>query len=508
MTGRHRVPVLAGVDVGTTHCKVVLCTPDGTVLAQAQRRTPADASGHTHDVARLRRTVLDALAACTAAAGRGPDAVGITGMAETGAPLDADGEALLPALNWCDPRPAAFAERLRREHGAAELHQATGVLPSAKVPLARWLWLREEHPDVLRRMRTWAGAADLVAHALTGVVGTDATFAQRTMAWDVHTGTWHADLLALAGLDADRMPTVHPPGAPVGRIDAGTAAALGMAPGAPVVVAGHDHLVGAWAAGVRTAGESADSMGTAEAVVSVADAAPDVRAAGRQGVSYGRHVDGGHWCTVAGTSSSGALVEWFCDRLLGMAGDPPEERYRRFGALVEQAGEGPTGLCVEPYLHGRSAPRPDLARRLAVHGLQARHGLPELAKAVLEGASYQARWMAEVQGELAGGPPHTVTLLGGSVRQRTWAAIKAAVSPWRSLLCDAPDAACLGAAAWAGAALGLDPAAPQAARRPLEAPPAAADAYQRAYRTVFLPAVTGPAAAAPPGTGPASGASP
>ncbi|MEV6293812.1 FGGY family carbohydrate kinase [Streptomyces sp. NPDC051896] len=506
MSGKRRGPVLAGVDVGTTHCKAVLCTPDGTVLAQAQRRTPVDASGHAHDVSRLCRAALEALAACTAAAGCGPDAVGITGMAETGAPLDADGAPLLPALSWSDPRPAAHAERLRREHGAAELHQATGVLPSPKVPLAKWLWLSEENPEVVRRMRTWAGAADLVAHALTGAVGTHATFAQRTMAWDVHTGAWRADLLALAGLDVDRMPTVHPPGAPVGRIGTATAAALGMAPGAPVVVAGHDHLVGAWAAGVRESGEAADSMGTAEAVVTLADAAPDARATGRQGMSYGRHVDGVHWCTVAGMSSSGALVEWFCDRLLGLAHAPPDERYRRFAALVDQAGEGPTGVCVEPYLYGRSAPHPDPARRLALHGLQPRHGLPELAKALLEGASYQARWMAEVQGELAGGPPHTVTLLGGSVRQRTWVAIKAAVSPWRTLVCGAPDAACLGAATWAGAALGLDPAALAAARRPVDAPSAAADAYRHVYRTVFLPTVTAPATASRPVTDPATGA--
>ncbi|MET7433240.1 MULTISPECIES: FGGY-family carbohydrate kinase [Streptomyces] len=506
MSGKRREPVLAGVDVGTTHCKAVLCTPAGTVLAQAQRRTPVDASGHAHDVAQLCRAALEALAACTAAARRGPDAVGITGMAETGAPLDAQGDPLLPALTWSDPRPAAHAERLRRDHGAAELHEVTGVLPSPKVPLAKWLWLREEHADVVRRMRTWAGAADLVAHALTGAVGTDATFAQRTMAWDVHTGAWRPDLLALAGLDVDRMPAVHAPGTAVGRIGGATAAALGMAPGAPVVVAGHDHLVGAWAAGVRAAGESADSMGTAEAVVTLADTAPDARATGRQGMSYGRHVDGAHWCTVAGMSSSGALVEWFCDRLLGLGQAPPEERYRRFAALVEQAGEGPTGVCVEPYLHGRSAPRPDPARRLTMHGFQPRHGLSELAKALLEGASYQARWMAEAQGELVGAPPHTVTLLGGSVRQRTWSAIKAAVSPWRTLVCDAPDAACLGAAAWAGAALDLDPAAPVAARRPVDPPPAAADAYQRAYHTVFLPTVTTSATAGRSATGPVTDA--
>lgn len=490
MTGRHRTVVLAGVDVGTTHCKAVVCAQDGTVVSTAQRRTPVDSSGHGHDVTLLCRAALDALADAVTAAGQAPDAVGITGMAETGAPLDAAGSALLPALSWSDTRSQAQVDRLRRDHGAAELHRATGVLPSIKTPLARWLWLRDEHAETMRRMRCWAGAADLVAHALTGSVATDITFAQRTMAWDVHAAAWHADLLALAGLDAERMPEVRAPGVPVAVISRAGAAAFGGVPGVPVVVAGHDHLVGAWAAQLRATGESADSMGTAEAVIALADQPPDPTAVAHEGMSYGRYVDGTHWCVVAGMSSSGALVEWFCDRMLGLAGTSSAERYRRFAELVGQARPGPTGICVEPYLHGRSAPRPDPARRLGVHGLTPAHGLPELAKALLEGASHQARWTAETQGELLGAAPKSVTVLGGSVRQRAWMDIKAAVSPWRTEVCETPEAACLGAAAWAGAALGLDPTATVAARRVVSVAPATAAAYQARHESVFLPTVT------------------
>ncbi|MEK8169348.1 FGGY family carbohydrate kinase [Streptomyces sp. M19] len=129
---RRRRVILAGLDVGSTHCKALLCAQDGTVLAQAQRRTPA--ADHTVDVARLQAAALDALAECTAATGRAPDAIGVTGMAETGAPRHRRG-ALLPALAWSDPRPAAHADRLRRDHGAAALHAATGILPS---PRCRW----------------------------------------------------------------------------------------------------------------------------------------------------------------------------------------------------------------------------------------------------------------------------------------------------------------------------------------------------------------------------------
>lgn len=511
-------PLLAGIDVGSTHCKALLCTPGGAVLARSHRATPRIPGQHAYDAQELTKAALDALTDCVTAAGRAPTTIGLTGMAETGVPLDRHGAPLGPVLAWSDPAPAAHAETLRRRFGAAGLHARTGVLPSAKVPLARWCWLRENSPERLNRMRQWAGAADLVARALTGRVGTHATFAQRSMAWEPGTkgghGRWSPELLAEAGLTPAHMPPVHPPGRPVGGVTRSVARRLGLRAGTHVVVAGHDHLVGAWIAGARGAGRAADSMGTAEAVLTVSAAPPDRGAAAADGMSWGRHVDGDHWVTLAGMASSGALVEWFCDRFLsesgdggsGDAGDPDggsKRRYEEFARLVERGGRRtsaggpalPSGITVEPYLHGRSAPRPDPAARLAVHGMGARHGPADLALALLEGASYQARWMADVQAELTGGRPQAVTLLGGSTRQRTWTALKAAVTPWTTEVCTEPEAAALGAAAWGGAAIGLPPEDIRPASTPVRPHPAVAEAHRDAYRDRFLPRVTGRPAA-------------
>jgi xylulokinase len=491
----HPGPLLAGIDAGSTHCKALLCTLDGTPVARARRPT---------GTADLAATALDALAACVRAAGAAPESVGITGMAESGVPLDDAGRPLGPLLLWSDPAPAAHAAHLARTYGAPALHARTGVLPTAKVPLARWHWLRATHPERLARMRTWAGAPDLVALALTGRTCTDATLAQRTMAFDPRAGHWHTDLLADAGLAPHRMPHVHAPGEPVGRVTPEAAARTGLRPGTPVVVAGHDHLVGAWTAGARAPGAVADSMGTAEAVVTVSAAPPDRAAAAHEGMSWGRHADGTHFVTVAGMSSSGALVEWFCDRFLPHLADAPRDgRYAAFARLVGDDAT-PTGLTVEPYLHGRAAPRPDPAARLAVHGIDARHGLPELARALLEGAAYQARWMTDVQSRLTGRPPREVTLLGGSTRLHAWTALKAAATPWPVRVCDEPEAPCLGAAARGSAALGHDPAAVRPPRTELHPPAPTARAHRRAYASRFLPRVTAPARTPPDPAPPAT----
>jgi xylulokinase len=483
-------PVLAGLDIGSTHCKAVLATPDGTVLARAQRRTPRGADGHTHPVRGLVRAALDALDTCLRDTGHVPDAVGLTGMAEAGAPLAPDGHALTPVLAWSDPAPAPYAERLAAAHRADALHARTGVLPGARTPLAKWCAAAADGTLAPGARWTWAGAADLVAHALTGRTGTDATFAQRTMAWDPLTGDWIPELLAEAGLRTDHMPAVRPPGAPAGRVTAEAAAATGLRTGTPVVVAGHDHLVGAWAAGARGPGRVADSMGTTEAVVTVAAEPPDMAAAGREGMAWGRHADGAHWILLAGMRSSGALVEWFCDRFLGLSGAPAEERYAAFAALAGAGHDAPTGLVVTPYHDGRASPRPDPGAGLDVHGLGAHHGLADLARGLLEGAAHHARWMTETQAALTGTAPASVTLLGGSTRQRTWTALKAAVSPWPVLLCAEPEAPALGAALWSGAALGLDPAAAPPRVTPCTADPGSAAAHRGEHHRRFLALVS------------------
>ncbi|WP_425837223.1 FGGY-family carbohydrate kinase [Streptomyces fractus] len=492
--------LLGGLDIGTTHVKAVLCeASSGRVVARAKSPTPYGSSPHTHPADGLVAAALGVLAACVREVGRAPEAIGVTGMAEAGVPLDAQGRPIGPVRAWSDPTPAPHAARLATALGAHQLHFRTGVLPSPKVPLAKWCALVADDAGLPARMRTWAGAADLVAHALTGAVGTDATFAQRTMAWDPVACRWIPELLGEAGLGVGHMPRVREVGEPVGWVTAGAAGEVGLRAGTPVVVAGHDHLVGAWAAGVRAPGEVADSMGTAEAVLTVTAEPPDRAGAAAEGMSWGRHADGEHFIVLAGAGSSGLLVEWFCDRFLD--GTQGHARYEEFARLVDTLPATPCGPTVTPYAHGRSAPRPDPGARLAVHDLRIEHGPAHLARAILEGTAHQARWMTDTQARLCGGlAPGSVTLLGGSTRLAAWTALKAAVAPWPTRVCAEPEAAGRGAAQLAGRALGLDGAVP-AGSRPLVPDVGVAEAHRAHHRERFLPLVAPPRPTVPTSRG-------
>ena len=491
-----------GLDVGTTNVKaVVVEVVRGGVRTVARAATPTPVGG---------RELLAAVGRLVSQVGADVDVVGVASMAETGVPVDDDGAPLGDLVRWDPSRAGRHADSIAGTYGAAELFAATGVRPSGKVPLATWAYLRDEEPDRWVAMRRWAGAADLVVLALTGRLVTDHTLAGRTMAYrlpepgaDLPAG-FDPDLLAAVGLRPEQLPEVAGPA--TAGVPVGADRPWGLRPGTPVVVAGHDHQVGAWAAGVREPGEVADSVGTAESVIRVVGRNPAlgeegegaVRSGGREGGEEGegavgldggavpragvdrggltdrspeerraalaevaaagmsivRTVGGRHEALVAGSSSAGATLAWWAERVGGYAALTP---LLAAAAALERRADAPLLL---PYLRGRQAPQPDPAARAVVVGASTDD--VALTAAVVDGLALQARWMATVQADLAGADPAAgeVRVLGSAARDGSaWLRAKASAGPARLRVVTEEEAVAVGAALVAAHRAGLAEAA-------------------------------------------------
>jgi xylulokinase len=418
-------------------------------------------------------SVSSAIAECVATAassiGQKPVAIGIASMAESGVPIDRRRAPVGDILAWHDRRPERQAAWLERQIGAAQLFARTGLRPDPKCTLAKLLWLREHKAADFTRLRRWAGVAELVGLDLTGQLGTNASLACRTLAFDVTLRAWDAELLALASLTTDEMPTVLPLGQAVGGLTAAAAVRLGLPTGTPVVVAGHDHLAGAIGAGVTKVGDALDSMGSAEATMLVTAAPALTEEVRRGGFSTGCHAVDGLAYVAGGLQSSGALVEWFIETFLpagageggpcpvaGEApGNPDRDRYARFAALLEQVVSGPVEPIVLPYLRGRTAPHRDPSATLEIEGLRETHGMADLAAAVVDGAAYHVRWMLDELARTTETRLDRVKLTGGGARNRRWVTAKAALGPGRLEVVRTDEAAALGAALVAGVAGGV-----------------------------------------------------
>ncbi|MET0715857.1 MAG: FGGY family carbohydrate kinase [Mycetocola sp.] len=416
--GRDGDPVTSvGVDIGSTNTKVVLLeiadrSGAARELGIRSFRTP-DRPGE------LGGAVLAAIRGLASSQFRHPVAVGIASMAESGVVLDKAGRPVGPIVRWTS---AGTSAALFDDLGPAEsekLSLATGVPATPKVPLAAWHRLRFQEPNRWDKLFRWAGMADFIGVMLTRELATDHTLAGRTMGYRLPPAggplkpTFDDDLLALAGLSAEQMPRILRPGEPVGMLVPGAAEAAGLAPKTPVYLAGHDHAVAAWAAGVRKDGQAADSIGTTEALLRVAGDPIDRAAALAEGMSVTRTVTGDRESLLAGASGGAVIARW-------IASHPEKDADVLFRALEL---EGPGDAFLLPYPRGRQTPRPDPAARDFVVG-PTETTLDSL-RAVLVGLSLHLRWMDESQSRILGSAPTGLGIVGGaSARNAAWNRLK------------------------------------------------------------------------------------
>jgi xylulokinase len=467
-------PVTAlGIDIGSTNTKAAMVEVNGTEVTEVAVLTrPTPARGDE-----LLACVAGLIGDVVGTAARPPEAVGIAAMAETGVVWGDPGPAG-PLLRWDahDPALARAAGVLVAQLGAPALYAATGAPVPAKTPLARWYALRAAgHDGALR----WAGVAELVGWALTGELATDHTLAQRTMAYRLPepggepAAGFDAELLAEVGMKQHDLPRVVAPGRAIGAVRTDAARAFGLPAGLPVFIAGHDHAVGAWAVGVRSPGDAGDSVGTAEALLRVAEAGVDREAARRDGLSLGRDVTGRFETVLAGNPSAGALLA----QLVPRPGD---------GIWPDPAGPVvPVWPVLLPYPRGRQSPCPAPRARLGTVGPDGSEDpLPdapaELLRCALQGLALQLRWMDAAVSRAAGDRGVRLTVFGGpGARNPAALAFKRALLPGALAMASVGEPVASGAALFA--AVRADLADPAAALHSEPVPGAPAPAFDEVF---------------------------
>lgn len=490
------VTLCLGIDVGSTTTKVALVDvrpspEDGgpRVLRVGQVATPDTAPA-------LRDALAELIRSCTSDAGGPIAAIGVASMAETGVPLAADGAPLTPFQRWDRATGRDHLDRLRRRH--PDLLRRTGLPATPKPTLVALTRLRDDAPDVFARLARWQGVADHIVALLTGAHVTDHTLAARTMLRrraDAQRGgaQWDAELVAATGIREGVLPRIVAAGEAAGRTTP-DAAAFGLPPGIPVYLAGHDHAVGAWAAGVRSPGEVADSLGTAEAVLAVTDEAAET--AVDDGFSIGRSVDDRHDTVMGGSPACGALLAAWPTALVDVL-------------AAEDPAHWPTSpVTVLPYPRGRQCPSPDPDATLVTIGVHGSDPDDVSAHAVLQSLVLHARWMREAAGRHAGIPADRVILLGSlAARIPVWAPLTAAAAartPDRPrgvavARCATREPVAAGAALLAAVREGLAPAdvaLPVAEVAPASAP-GLHDAYERFGSAATATAIRASAPATP-----------
>ena len=126
--------LLVGVDVGTTSCKVTVCTAAGREVASGKAPLEWEVTGsgvETAPEAVLRAVRLRACRGIGAIPAGSMAAVGVTGMGEAGVLLSDGNQPLTPVIAWHDDRDRALVDQLAADLGR-EAFPATPACPSVR----------------------------------------------------------------------------------------------------------------------------------------------------------------------------------------------------------------------------------------------------------------------------------------------------------------------------------------------------------------------------------------
>jgi xylulokinase len=421
-----------GIDIGTSAVKFVLVDAEQNLVATIERPlTPVQPRPlwSEDDPETWWRAVadgLDALAREHPKYMSGVKGIGLSGQMHSAVLLDEKDEPVRPAILWNDGRSTKEAAELAAL--GLELQCETGVLPMPGFTGPKFLWLKRNEPETVRRARTLLLAKDFIRLRLSGEKATEVTDAAGAWLLDEARRQWSDRALAACGIERSLLPRLLESRAAGATVRAELAARWGLKRNVVIAAGAGDVAAGGIGAGIVNPGDGFISLGTS-AQIFLADTVhrPD----------------------------PGRLVHAFChalpDRWFRMAallnGASPLAVFARWSgngdvaallAETEAAYRGPSYLLALPYLYGERTPHNDPLARAAIVGMTYSTARADIVQAILEGVAFS---LADGLDVLAAGPtgPKSVALIGGGARSAFWAKLIASILDIRLVRYEASD---------------------------------------------------------------------
>ena len=440
-----------GIDVGTTNIKAAAFDRQGGLAAYGAVPTPIAhprQEWSEFEPQAIWRAVCASVGAVIRQLGAGRIAsVGVSAMAETGIPLDGAGEPLYNFIAWYDMRSQPQCEALISRMGKERIYQITGQTASAKYGITKAMWLRDRRPDIDSRTCHWLSMEDYILWRLTGQMATDYSAASRTMAFDIHRLAWSGELLAEAGIQADRFPPVYPGGTAIGQVSGEAARASGLRQGTCVSTGGHDHACAAIAVNIFEEGTVLDSMGTGE-VSMAAISRPVVNQAAFGGFySIYPHCGRPMYRALTSNQACGLTIDWFlnsfCADMLARERREGVSRYDQLFEAMRLAPDRHEGLFFLPMLRGTVEQAGMSGGFIGISDL---HDRGDFIAAMTDGLLFELKRQVDGYERTFGERCRRVCVVGGASKSAVLMQRKADVHNAPVNVPRVTEAACLGAA--------------------------------------------------------------
>ena len=414
-----------GIDIGGTGCKCVAFRDDGTQLALAYEEYAVPAGTVNLPPVILSDSVLHVISRCVEKLENREEVAVITvsSFGESFVAVDREGNALTDILMYFGNTESQAFTDLVEKVGKEKFMEIARILPDASYSLSKMLYTQQVAQKPVWKFLFIAG---YVCYRLSGKAVADIPLACRSLLYDVKGRCWSQELLDACGIDRATLPEVLPAGTVVGDIQPEAAAKIGLSENVKIVIGAHDQIVNALGAGVREIGDAVDTSGTCECITPLFGNIPEDLEFQYNNFACVPYLEDRGYVTYAYNISAGSVVRWYRDAMAGYL----EPRAKTEGVSVydlmnELSPAEPTSLMILPFLQGMGGtPDVDPHATGLIAGLTTNTRLPDIYRAVLEGATFEMRYNQE---KLEENGVHFKRLFacGGGAKSSVWLQIKA-----------------------------------------------------------------------------------
>jgi xylulokinase len=300
--------------------------------------------------------------------------------------VDKKGVPLSNAIIWCDSRAVAIGAHaftgIGEEKCMSHLLNSPGNFTASKLA-----WVKNNAPDVYRKIHKIMLPGDYIAYKLTGDIATTPCGLSEGIMWDFKHHKLADFVLDYFGFEYDFVPKIVPCFSVQGTVKHDIAQALGLTAGIPVSYRAGDQPNNALSLNVLNPGEIAATAGTSGVVYGVSDAPasdPAFRVNTFAHVNYS--ADSPRFGVLLCVNGTGILNRWVRQNLCqGMS-------YEQMNAEACKAPAASQGLLVFPYGNGAERTLENKNIGASFCGLDfSTHSRTHVLRAVQEGIVFAMR---------------------------------------------------------------------------------------------------------------------
>ncbi len=403
-------------DLGTSGNKAVLYSETGQLIKSVVKPYPLSVSDGCraeqsaddwfNAVADSTKELLDGINPAEIAA------VSFSGQMMGCLCVDKSGNPLRTAIIWADQRSVEQERQIRERIAMERFYQLAGHRISCSWAAFKFLWVKQNQPEIYDKTYMTLNAKDYILYKLTGTFATEYSDASSLCLMDINRFEWSDELFDVFGLDKNKVPPLHFSTDVIGTVTASAARLTGLKEGTPVVAGGGDGACAAAGTGVVKPGAANLCLGTSSWISITTERIADRE---RMSISNFAHVVPHRVLPTGTMQTGGGALSWAVEKLYDGTGTNPYQRAESEAANVET---GAKGLIFLPYLIGERSPRWNPTIRGAFIGLTLEHGRPEMVRAVMEGVAMNLDIVLKALEQTS--PVTELTVIGGGARNKLW----------------------------------------------------------------------------------------